>query len=76
MLQRKNMSHVFIYTANKKNASNFRWSGTMWREGIETEGGGEGVSYCFFPSPRLEEVKRAYCRVYNILFEVTILNLA
>ena len=48
----------------------------MWREGIETEGGGEGVSYGFFPSPRLEEVKRAYCGVYNVLLEVSILNLA
>ena len=48
----------------------------MWREGIETKGGGEGVSYGFFPSPRLEEVQRAYCGVHNILFEVTILNLA
>ena len=41
-----------------------------------TKEGGEGVSYGFFPCPRLEEVKRAYCGVYNILFEVTILNLA
>ena len=41
-----------------------------------TEGGGEGVSYGFFLSLRLEEVKWAYCGVYKILFEVTILNLA
>ena len=44
--------------------------------GVETEGVGEGMTYSFFPSPRLEEVKQAYCGVYNILFEVTILNLA
>lgn len=44
--------------------------------GIETEEDGEGMTYRFFPSPRLEEVKRAYCGVYNIRFEVTILSLA
>ena len=37
--------------------------------------GGEGMTYRFFPYPRVEEVKRAYCGVYNILFVVTTLNL-
>ena len=42
-------------------------------QGIETEGGWRGDD---FPSPHPKEEKRADCGVYNILFEVTILNLA
>ena len=45
-------------------------------QGIETEGDGEGITYRVFLSPHPEEEKRADCGVYNILFEVTILNLA
>ena len=45
------------------------------KAGIETEGDGEGMTYRFFPSPRLVEVKRTYSEVYNILFVVTTLNI-
>ena len=53
-ITRKNKSYVVIYTATRENVSTFRGRVVLCikREGIETKGGGDGMTYRFFPSPR------------------------
>ena len=75
------MSRVFIYTATKENeqenVSTFWYSGSLWREGMETEGGWSGDALPLLSlSPCSRGKASLYCGVYNILFVVTTLNLA